>query len=139
MSKESSKSFYSSLVIITFIVSSIMLLFQFTSLVKYLNAYAWYILIYMVALSAFTYFLRDKGIKTGDAQDVYNYTMLATTARLLISAVVLLIYFFKVKENLETFIFNFFVIYFIYTAFEIKSLFPKLQTLSEKESKSSSN
>lgn len=127
------ESFYVPMLVITLILTSLMLIMVYTPLVKYLNPYAWAILLYMVTLSSLTYFLRNKGIRTGDAQDVYNFTMLATTIRLLLSAVVLLVYFLKVKENLETFIFNFFVLYFIYTAFEIKTLFPKLRTVSEKE------
>lgn len=133
MSKETAQSFYKSIFIITAAVALIMLVVQFSAYSKYLNDYSWYVLIYMVALSSLTFFLRQKGLNTGNPQDVYNYSMLATTVRLLVSAVVLFIYFLFVKENLETFIFIFFVHYFIYTAFEIKSLFPKLRTVSEKE------
>jgi hypothetical protein len=133
MSKQENQSFYKHTFIITLILAALMLMVQLSSLSIYLNDYAWYVLLYMVSLSTLTFFLREKGLKTGDPHDVYNYAMVATTIRLLVSAVVLFLYFLIVKENLGTFIFIFFVHYFIYTAFEIKSLFPKLRTVSGKE------
>jgi hypothetical protein len=133
MNKQEHTSYFKSLSILTIILAVITLGVQLSPWSNYLNSYSWLVFIYMVLLSLVSYFLRYKGFKSSDPYDTYNYSMLATTVRLLVSAVVLAIYCFLVKKNLGSFTFIFFVYYFIYTAFEIKSLLPKLRTVSEKK------
>jgi len=63
----------------------------------------------------------------GDAYDFYNAFMGNATIRILAASFGLLIYFHFVKENQMTFAILFFVLYFLFTTFEIIALLSILQ------------
>jgi hypothetical protein len=64
---------------------------------------------------------------------MHNAIMLNTTAKLFISAIAIFFYFYKVKVYALESIINFFVLYFTYTFFEIKTLLLSLQPHSKSE------
>ena len=51
-----------------------------------------------------------------------GYFMLTTSLKLLIYLVVMVIYVFNVKEGLLTFVLSFFILYIIYTVFEVVTI-----------------
>jgi hypothetical protein len=67
-----------------------------------------------------------KGIQ-GDGFDFHNRFMGNSAIRLLLTAVILFLYFYKVKVESVNFVMTFFVFYFIFTIFEIKYLLANLR------------
>jgi hypothetical protein len=97
---------------------------------KYINSYIWYIYIYMIVIMHSTHFITSYGFgKT--PYDAQNFFMLSTSLKLMLSCVALFLYFYFIKQEMKTFILNFFIIYFSYTFFEIKSLLLSLQPHSK--------
>ncbi|WP_448520592.1 hypothetical protein [Rhodoflexus sp.] len=98
-------------------------------------AYSWYLLGYFTAITLLTYYMVHQSNK--EPLDFPNYTLGATAVRLLISAVILGVFFWQVKDK-ETrwhFTITFFMMYFLFTAFEIKSLVANLRQNSGKTDK----
>jgi hypothetical protein len=100
---------------------------------SYVDKYNEFTVLYMTLLAIVSSYFHKKAISTGDPHDMYNFNMLASTVRLLSGGAYMFLYFFIVKEKLGIFILNFFILYFSYTIFEIKTLFSKLQTQSKKD------
>lgn len=69
----------------------------------------------------------EKGTASKDAIDSYNATMGTTAIRLFLSLIVVITYIYLFKENKFNFAFTFFILYFLFTAFEIKTLLSKLR------------
>jgi len=86
-----------------------------------LNPYIWYILAYVVAIMYLSHLLIAAGFGKSP-YDVQNFFMLGTGIKLLTSAVGIFLYFYIVKSNSTSFLLNFFVLYFVYSFFEIKTL-----------------
>jgi hypothetical protein len=88
----------------------------------YVHPFSWYSLLYFVSLTFLTDFMIRLGIKKAEAWDFYNFTMSSMGIRLLLSAGVLFLYYYLVKENRILFTATFFIFYFLFTAFEIRNL-----------------
>jgi hypothetical protein len=99
----------------------------------WINPYVFLIQLYFIGLSAITYVMLVKGIK-GDQQDLYNYYMGTSSARLLISAVIIFLYVYLVKVNKVSFVANFFFLYLFYTVFEIRAVLTNLRAHLKKDS-----
>lgn len=97
--------------------------------------YTWFLYIYFVALTVISYWIFNKGMQAAEAMDFYNANMGATALRLLISAIILFGYYFNFKENKINFTFTFFVLYFLFTAFEIRILLSNLRQNKHKANK----
>jgi len=95
-----------------------------------LNPYIWYILAYVVAIMYLSHITITYGFGKSPF-DVQNFFMLGTGIKLLLSAVVLFLYFYIVKSNSVSFLLNFFVLYFVYSFFEIKTLLLSLHPHSK--------
>jgi len=100
---------------------------------SWIDVWIFLTLIYAIAISLVAFYFHKKGFESKDPQDGYNYTMLTTTVRLFASIGFLAIYFVIVKKNLEIFISNFFILYFVFTLFEIKTFMYNLRAHSKKE------
>jgi hypothetical protein len=87
----------------------------------YINPYIWYLLAYVVVIMYISHLIIAYGFSKS-AFDAQNFFMLGTSLKLLLSAVVIFLYFYRVKSNSISFLLNFFVLYFVYTFFEIKTL-----------------
>lgn len=68
-----------------------------------------------------------KGTNSDDPYDFYNSTMSSVAIRLLVSAGILFGYYYNVKENQFPFTFTFFILYFLFTGFEIRLQLSKLR------------
>lgn len=125
------KPFIKSLTLLTLLCTGIMVLLGIwqTALIV---PYSWYLLAYFYAITLLTYYIVYQSSKS--SLDFPNYTLGATAVRMLVSAIILGIFFWLVKEK-ETrwhFTITFFVMYFLFTAFEIKSLMANLRQNSGK-------
>lgn len=97
-----------------------------------LHEHAWYTYLFNAFVTVISFFIYNKGIDKGGF-DFPKYFMLASTFRLLFSAVALLVYIIWAKSVLASpkivlihFATNFFVFYILFTVFEISSLLSKL-------------
>ena len=97
------------------------------------HPYTWYILLYHLGLTTFSFFMLKKGVKSNDGFEFYNHFMGNVAIRLLLSAAVLFIYYFKVKVENVSFTITFFTFYFTYSVFEIKYLLANLRPNSESD------
>ena len=127
---ENGKKFFTELGIIT--ITIIVLAVLGDTLEWYqLHPHTWWVLAYNLLLCMMSYFLVKKGM-AGDHYDFHNAFIGNTTIRLLLSAILFLVYFLNVKENRLSFVITFFVFYFIYTVFEITSLLANLRSNSKR-------
>ena len=99
------------------------------------NLYHWLSLIYFFLLTAISFMLIAKGIKSKDV-DFVSYFMGASAIRLLLSAIILFLYFYFVKENAVSFTAGFFIFYLCFTVFEIRTLLANLRQNFDRDGKS---
>jgi hypothetical protein len=94
---------------------------------------SWYLLGYFIAITLVNFALVNQGLK-GDPLDFSNGTMLATGVRMFVSAGILFYFYWTVKDQDRRvhFTATFFVLYFLYSSFEIKTLLSKLRRNSGK-------
>ncbi len=104
-------------------IGFVLLIMQFfTTLI---SAYTWALWAYFVALTAISHLLLSKGVGD-DPFDFYNNTMGSFAIRLFVSASILLAFFYYFPQDRLPFAVTFFIFYFLFTGFEMKSLLSKL-------------
>ncbi len=125
------KSFYvQTLILFVLLTIAIFVINTFASS-GILSDYVWYINIFFLVLTWLTHWLSKKGVD-GDPLDFSNYFLSASAIRLLLSAAILVGYFYLVNFENVTFLVNFFIIYLLYTGFEIITLLTNLRPNSKK-------
>ncbi|MCS6969004.1 MAG: hypothetical protein RMJ44_06350 [Cytophagales bacterium] len=120
------KFFLRQLLWLTFLLAGVMLLLSLWK-TWLIAPHSWYLLIYFFVITLSNYYLLYKGIKS--PLDFSSYTLGATAVRLLISAAIVGIFFWLEKDRFTRwhFIVTFFVMYFLFTVFEIHSLVSNLR------------
>lgn len=127
------KKFYIQFTVLTAVLAiTVIVLQQFTDIV---HPYTLYIQGYFIILTLGTYLLVNKGIK-GHDMDFVSYFMGALTIRLLVSAIILFLYYYFIKEDAVLFTGYFFIFYLCYTVFEIQALLAKLRQNFDRDGKS---
>lgn len=118
--------FVRNLAILTAILCVIIgVLLQFTGYTL-LHSYIWYMLLFFVFITGFTYYLTQLGYKNDPENfQVYYFASMGFRVVLSIGVVALYVWFFK--EGRLQFVFNFFALYFLFTGFEIYSLLANLR------------
>ncbi|WP_276498605.1 hypothetical protein [Pontibacter litorisediminis] len=100
-------------------------LLQFTGYTL-LHSYIWYMLVFFVFITGFTYYLTQLGHKNDPENfQVYYFASMGFRVVLSIGVVALYVWFFK--DGRLQFVFNFFALYFLFTGFEIYSLLANLR------------
>jgi hypothetical protein len=99
----------------------------------WLNRFVWWIWLYFNILSYGTHLIFANGINKSD-WDRHNFFLAGISVKLFLSSGVVFSYFWLVKANAVSFLVNFFILYFVYTFFEIKTLLLSLHTHSKSES-----
>ncbi|MDX2195838.1 MAG: hypothetical protein NW207_05430 [Cytophagales bacterium] len=112
--------------IFTFIISLFILVCNSFFGETVVNPYVWHILIFICAMMFGTYFLTFRGMQK-DVYDAQNYFLISTAIRLFLSGFTLFLYIYFIRIHRFTFVLNFFILYFLYTFFEIKTLLLSLQ------------
>ena len=121
----SKNKFYKKLLILSAVIALLIIgLQQFTQYIPHVAV--WWIYLYHISLTIVSFIMMDTGIKKGGL-DFVNYFMGVAAIRLLLSCIVLFLYFFLVKQDSITFVIMFFLMYFLYTLFEIKTLLTNLR------------
>jgi hypothetical protein len=98
---------------------------------RLVHPYVWFILVFFIFITAVTYYVTWWGARE-DEGNFQLYFFASMGFRLILSIGVIFIYVLLVKERQIQFVLNFFVLYFLYTAFEIYSLLTNLRPHSKK-------
>ena len=93
---------------------------------------AWYMLLFFAGITWATFYFIRKGIGE-DAGSFQLYYFGSSVARVLLSMFVVFFYVYFATERELQFAVNFFLIYFIYTGFEIYSILSNLRRISKKQ------
>ncbi len=99
-----------------------------------ITIYSYILVLFFALMSYFTHILVLKGFSKTPL-DAQNYFMLSSSLKIVISAIVLFSYFYFVKQNTTSFLFIFFILYFMYSFFEIKTLLLSLHPNSKGDTK----
>ena len=96
------------------------------------HAYVWYILAFFVLVTAGTFYITRLGISY-DQDNFQLYYFGSMGFRMMLSIGVVFIYVYLFSENELQFVLNFFVLYFLFTGFEIYSLLANLRPNLKKQ------
>lgn len=96
------------------------------------HAFTWYILVFFVLVTAGTFYITRLGISY-DQDNFQLYYFGSMGFRMMLSIAVVFIYVYLFSENELQFVLNFFVLYFLFTGFEIYSLLANLRPNLKKQ------
>lgn len=90
------------------------------------HPFIWYIFGFFILITAITFFITRLGIREDEANfQLYYFGSMAF--RVLLCIGVVFVYVYLYSENELQFVLNFFVLYFLYTGFEIYSILTNLR------------
>ncbi len=125
-------SFFKSLIVVTLLlclVAGVAVYLQGYTLV---HPYIWYMLLFFVFVTGFTYYIIAMGSKS-DPGNFQMYYFGSTAFRVLMCMGVIFIYVYFAGERELQFTLNFFLLYFVYTGFEIYHILTNLRRNSKKQ------
>ncbi|QNF32417.1 hypothetical protein HUW51_06610 [Adhaeribacter swui] len=96
------------------------------------HPYFWYMVLFFVFVTGFTYYIITMGSKS-DPGNFQMYYMGATAFRVLMCMGVVFIYVYFSAERELQFTLNFFLLYFLFTGFEIYHILTNLRRNSKKQ------
>jgi hypothetical protein len=96
-----------------------------------IHPYIWFVLVYFIFITAITFYVTWWGARE-DQANFQLYFFASMGFRLMLSIGVIFLYIMLTTERQMQFVLNFFVLYFLYTAFEIYSLLTNLRPHSKK-------
>lgn len=96
------------------------------------HPYVWFILTFFIFITAVTFYVTWWGARE-DQDNFQLYYFASMGFRLILSIGVIFVYVYLATEGEVQFVLNFFVLYFVYTAFEIYSLLTNLRPHSKKQ------
>ena len=114
-------NFFTKLALFSAVVGLIIGALQYYAGDQLLHAYVWYLLGFMIAVTATAYYVTRLGVNY-DPDNFQLYHFASMGFRMLLSIFVIFLYIYFNKEGRLQFVFNFFALYFVFTAFEIYSL-----------------
>lgn len=119
--------FYSLFTLLTLILAvTIYLVDHYLPENKLLSPDVWGFLVFFAGITFLAYRLSMAGIKQGGESSVF-FILGGVVLKLLLSMVFALVYIYTQQVDKIQFISNFFILYFIYTAFEMYSLMYNLR------------
>jgi len=124
--------FLRNLLLLSFLIClSIAILIYFTGY-NWVHPLAWYIVAFFAGITGLTFYLIRRGIGT-DATSFQLYYFGSSVFRVLLCMFVVFFYVYFAAERELQFVLNFFLLYFIYTGFEIYSILSNLRRISKKQ------
>jgi FtsH-binding integral membrane protein len=125
-------SFTRKLIIITGVIALLISLLVYTTAYTIVHPYIWYMLAFFVFVTVFTFYITRKGFEE-DEENFQLYYFGSMAFRVIMCLAVVFIYVFFTKERHFQFTLNFFVLYFIFTGFEIYGILTNLRPISKKQ------
>ena len=105
-------------------------LLQFTG-DRLIHSYIWYMLVFFVFVTCFAHYVAQLGLKH-DSENLHAYYYASMGVRMVFCIIAIYVYRYFHEEHLVQFVINFFVLYFIFTGFEIYALLSNLRQNSKK-------
>ncbi|WP_347157471.1 hypothetical protein [Pontibacter chitinilyticus] len=96
------------------------------------HPYVWYVLAFFIFITAGTFYITRLGISY-DNDNFQLYYFGSMGFRMMLSIGVVFIYVYLFSENELQFVLNFFVLYFLFTGFEIYSILANLRPNLKKQ------
>ncbi|TXK37175.1 hypothetical protein FVR03_15880 [Pontibacter qinzhouensis] len=118
--------FYRNLAILTVVLIPLLAFLQLATGPGLVHAYIWYMLAFFVFVTGFAYYITNLGVEQ-DADNFQVYYFSAMGFRLLLCIAVIFAYVYIIGEQQLQFVLNFFILYFLFTGFEIYSLLANLR------------
>lgn len=118
--------FARNLILFSLFIGLVMWLLQYVAEDKLVHPYAWYILAFFVFITAVTFYIIKLGL-TEDESNFQLYYFGSMGFRVILSLGIVFVYVYLFKERELQFVLNFFVLYFMYTGFEIYSILTNLR------------
>jgi len=113
------KTFLRSLILVTVIVAIAVVFFQKLVPSTQVGNYAWFLVAYFFIVTA-TFHYGLLKTTTGKPQIFVRYFMAATTFKLLIHLLVIVIYCMLFKSTAMPFVLSFFTLYILFSVFEVR-------------------
>lgn len=120
------KKFFTSLSLFTAGLSLVGLLLQL-AISNLIFPHTWFLLAYFFAITLLSHFIMLKATKSKEPIDTYNATMGSTALRLFLGLVIVITYIYVFKTHTFNFAITFFVLYGLFTTFEIRSLLRQIK------------
>ncbi|NEM96559.1 hypothetical protein [Pontibacter burrus] len=114
-------NFFKKLVLFSVVVGLLVGALQFYTGSQLVHTHIWYLFGFMVIVTALAYYVSRLGVSY-DNDNFQLYYFGSMGFRMILSIAVIFIYVFLHSENELQFVLNFFVLYFLFTGFEIYSL-----------------
>ena len=119
------------LLLLTGLLALLFGLLTYTTVFKVAHPFVWYMLLFFVFVTSFTFYITRKGfLEDEDNFQLYYFGSMAFRVVMCL-AVVLLYVLFEPERHLQ-FALNFFALYFIFTGFEIYCILTNLRPISKK-------
>ncbi|MFC5270727.1 hypothetical protein [Adhaeribacter terreus] len=125
-------SFTRKLIITTGVVALLISLLIYTTAYNVVHPYIWYMLGFFVFVTGFTFYITKKGFEE-DEDNFQLYYFGSMAFRVVMCLAVVFLYVIFTKERHLQFALNFFVLYFIFTGFEIYCILTNLRPISKKQ------
>ena len=123
--------FLRNLIILTLIaIVGIATLVYFTGY-SLVHPLAWYILLFFTTVTFLTFYVVGKGMGD-DFQKFQLFYFGSSVVRIFLCMIAVFLYVYLASEREMQFAINFFLIYFLYTGFEIYSILGNLRRISKK-------
>jgi hypothetical protein len=125
-------SFLRNLLVLSFLVVAVIGALIYYTGYDLVHPYAWYMVLFFASITGATFYFIRKGIGE-DAGSFQLYYFGSSVARVLLCMFVVFFYVYFATERELQFAANFFLIYFVYTGFEIYSILSNLRRISKKQ------
>ena len=99
---------------------------------EFIHPLIWWMVGFFVFVTGFAHYVAHMGLKH-DQEHLHAYYYASMGVRMVFVIIAIFIYRYFNEERVIQFVFNFFVLYFIYTGFEIYSLLSNLRQNSKKQ------
>lgn len=125
--------YYGQLLIIAIVIGAILQLLAYTSFHQYLYSQVWAIHLVSLVIALLSHAVTSLGNSSNS--DLHVFSMGGTAVRFLLSLVFLGIAVYLLKNETVVFVLNYFILYLVYTSFEIYFLLRNLRPDLKKDGK----
>ena len=129
------QNYYGLLIAIALVVTIALELLSLSEMGKYIYSPIWQIHLATIIITILSHAVTSLGLSS--KTELHVYAMGGTAVRLFLSLIFIFIAVFVLKTEIVVFVLNFFILYLVYTSFEIYILLRNLRPDLKKEGKPS--
>lgn len=124
-------SYYVKLILISIVALTIFYGIKFLGFSDLVNPYIWFINIVALVIAVASHAITALGFS--DKTELHIFSMAGMGIRFFLSLIFIFIAVFVLQDNIVSFVLNFFILYLLYTSFEIYFLLCNLRPDSKKD------